>query len=87
MYEITLTVDRVKEEHVAWTLHALNELSMVLKDGTDVGFVLSVEKDRDGVERFAEFYDPEYEFSETDQRWLVDGVKGRFENEPGHLHR
>jgi hypothetical protein len=57
VYEITLTVSRVKEEHVSWTVKALEAFSHVLAlEGTDIGIDISVEKDRDGVERFAEFY-------------------------------
>lgn len=55
-HEVTLTISRVKEEHVGWTVNALNVLSGIFHlDGTDVGIDLSVERNRDGVERFAEF--------------------------------
>ena len=55
-FEVTLTLSRVKEEHVGWTINALNALSRIfVLDGTDVGIDLSVEYDRDGVERLAEY--------------------------------
>lgn len=55
-HEITLTIRRVKDEHVAWTVRAVNVLPDLLSlDGSDVACDISVERDRDGVERVHEY--------------------------------
>lgn len=56
--EVTLYVRGVKDEHVAWTCRALWVLTSLLKlDGTDLEFDLSVERNRDGIERVHEYVD------------------------------
>lgn len=55
-YEVGLIISGVKEEHVAWTVRALNTLTDFLRlDGTDLRFDLGVERGRDGVERVHEY--------------------------------
>lgn len=55
-YEVGLIISGVKEEHVAWTVRALNTLTDFLRlDGTDLRFDLGVERNQDGVERVHEY--------------------------------
>lgn len=55
-YEITLTLGGVADEHVAWTVRALHHLGQLFKlDGSAIDVRVSVERNRDGVERVYEF--------------------------------
>lgn len=61
IYEIEVNVDRLKVEHVGEALRRLQAAAESLHaEGLDVGIMFSVERDRDGVERWPE--------------WVVDGT-------------
>lgn len=61
-YAVTLEIGRVKEEHIAYTVALMNALSSAFGlDGTDVSVDLSVERNRDGIERV-------YEYIQTEDR-------------------
>jgi hypothetical protein len=55
-YRIEIVVDRLKVEHVGEALRRLQRAAESLAlEGLDVGITQSVEKDRDGVERWPEW--------------------------------
>lgn len=59
-YEVAVVVDRLKIEHVGEALRRLQAAADSLdNEGLDVGITFSVEKDRDGVERWHEWVDGE----------------------------
>lgn len=54
-WTVSLEVSRLKDEHVLWTTKAMRTISELLQlEGTDIGIDISVEKNRDGVERLYE---------------------------------
>lgn len=56
MYELTITVSSIKEEHVAYISMLAVALSDAFKaDGAERPIDISLERDRDGVERIYEF--------------------------------
>lgn len=59
-YEVTISVTRVKAEHVGEALRRLQAAADSLyNEGQDVGITQSVERDHDGVERWHEWIDSE----------------------------
>lgn len=55
-YEVTLVVGRLKTEHVGSALRRLQAAAKSLEaEGLDVDITQSVERDRDGVERWPEW--------------------------------
>lgn len=71
-YEVTVVVDRLKIEHVGEALRRLQAAADSLdNEGLDVGITFSVEKDRDGVERWHEWVDGEGRIKDV-QPWEAD---------------
>ena len=71
LHEVTFRVDRVKVEHVGRTLRLLYLVERALAaEGLDLGFSCSVERDRDGVERWTDWIDDEGKIKDI-QPWEV----------------
>lgn len=72
-YTITLTVDRMKVEHVGRALRLLEAaITELEKEGLDIGSMFSVERDKDGVELWPEFVDSDGNIIDV-QPWEEDG--------------
>jgi len=57
-YQVTVSIGRLKVEHVGSALRRLQAAANSLDgEGLDVDIVQSVERDRDGVERWHEWID------------------------------
>ena len=57
-YEVTITIGQLKVEHVGAALRRLGAAADSLREeGLDVSITQSVERDRDGVERWHEWID------------------------------
>lgn len=70
-YEVTVVVGRLKTEHVGNALRRLQAAAESLRaEGLDVDLTFSVERDRDGVERWHEWIDSEGNVKDI-QHWEV----------------
>jgi hypothetical protein len=72
---IEAQVTQVKVEHVGEVLRRLQGVrDSLLNEGLDIGFNFSVERDRDGVERWHEWVDPEGDIKDI-QPWEMAGYE------------
>lgn len=68
-YEVTLTLGQLSVEHVGEALRRLREVDLsFVREGLSVDASWSVERDRDGIERWSDWIDDEGEIKDI-QPW------------------